>query len=101
MAIIAFWSQETKETGQTLSQVALTTHMAIEHNYRILSISTTFKDTTMESCYWNLEKENAFLKNLTNTPQVGLESGVEGLVKVIKSNKELLILIIVLFIMDL
>ena len=64
MAIIAFWSQETKETGQTLSQVALTTHMAIEHNYRILSISTTFKDTTMESCYWNLEKENAFLKNL-------------------------------------
>lgn len=87
MAIIAFWSQETKETGQTLSQVALTTHMAIEHNYRILSISTTFKDTTMESCYWNLEKENAFLKNLTNTPQVGLESGVEGLIKVIKSNK--------------
>ena len=38
MAVIAFWSQEKKETGQTLSQVALSTYMAIEHNYKILNI---------------------------------------------------------------
>ena len=88
MAIIAFWSQEKNETGQTLSQVALTTYMAIEHNYKILSISTTFKDTTMEDCYWNLQKENNFVKNITNNQQqVDVGSGIEGLVKIIKSNK--------------
>jgi len=87
MAVIAFWSQEKKETGQTLSQVALSTHMAIEHNYKILNISTSFKDTTMEDSYWDLQKEANFVKNLTNTTQVGLESGVEGLIKIINSNK--------------
>ena len=48
MAIIAFWSNEEKETGQTMSMVALTTYMAIEHNNRILSISTDFNDDTLE-----------------------------------------------------
>jgi len=37
MAIIAFWSDEKRETGQTMSMVALSTYMAIEHNYRILN----------------------------------------------------------------
>ena len=48
MAVIAFWSNEEKETGQTMSMVALSTYMAIEHNYRILNISTSFKDKTLE-----------------------------------------------------
>lgn len=88
MAVIAFWSEEKKETGQTLSQVALSTYMAIEHNYKILSVSTSFEDTTMENCYWDLQKQANFMKNITNNAnQVGLESGIEGLVKVIKSNK--------------
>ena len=87
MAVVAFWSQENKETGQTLSQVALSTYMAIEHNYKILNISTSFKDTTMEDCYWDLQKQINLVKNLTNSNQVGLESGVEGLVKIINSNK--------------
>lgn len=87
MAVVAFWSQENKETGQTLSQVALSTYMAIEHNYKILNISTSFEDTTMEDCYWDLQKQINLVKNLTNSNQVGLESGVEGLVKIINSNK--------------
>jgi len=65
MAIIAFWSDEEKETGQTLSMVAVSTHMAIEHNYRILNVSTNFKDQTLEECYWNIEKENAFMQGIT------------------------------------
>lgn len=89
MAIVAFWSEEKKETGQTMSIVALSTYMAIEHNYKILNISTNFKDNTMEDSYWNFQKENVVIKNITDngTGMVGLESGVEGLVKVIKSNK--------------
>ncbi len=89
MAIIAFWSDEKKETGQTLSMVALSTYMAIEHNYRILNVSTNFKDTTLEDCYWNTNKESMFMKKINNEKNniVGLEAGIEGLVKIIKSNK--------------
>ena len=88
MAIIAFWSDEKKETGQTLSMVALSTYMAIEHNYRILNVSTNFRDNSLEDCYWNFQKENALVKNITgNSGVVGLESGIEGLIKIIRSNK--------------
>ena len=88
MAIIAFWSDEDKETAQTMSMVALSTYMAIEHNYRILDISTSFDDTTLEDSYWNLEKMEQLVKTISNdNAQVGLESGVEGLIKIINSNK--------------
>lgn len=89
MAIIAFWSDEKRETGQTLSMVALSTYMAIEHNFKILNVSTSFKDDTLEKCYWNLQKEASFMKKIIADEKqvVGLESGIEGLAKVIKSNK--------------
>ncbi len=88
MAIVAFWSDEKRETGQTLSMVALSTYMAIEHNFKILNVSTNFKDDTLEKCYWNLQKETSFIKKITESEQVvSLEAGIEGLVKIIKSNK--------------
>lgn len=88
MAIIAFWSNEEKETGQTMSMVALSTYMAIEHNYRILNVSTSFKDETLENSYWDLTKMENLVKTISNDQkQVGLESGVEGLIKIINSNK--------------
>lgn len=89
MAIIAFWSEEKNETGQTLSMVALSTYIAIQHNYKILNVSTNFKDETLEECYWNIEKETSFMRRIHKDVGnvVGLEAGVEGLAKVIKSNK--------------
>lgn len=88
MAIIAFWSNEEKETAQTMSMVALSTYMAIEHNYRILNVSTSFKDETLENSYWDLTKMENLVKTISNDQtQVGLESGVEGLIKIINSNK--------------
>ena len=69
--------------------VALTTYMAIEHNYRILEISTGFQDTTVEDSYWDLEKTENLVRNLTNRDkaEVVFESGIEGLVKIITSGK--------------
>ena len=89
MAIIAFWSNEEKETAQTMSMVALSTYMAIEHNYRILNISTNFKDETLENSYMDLAKMENLVKTISNNNagQIGLESGVEGLIKIINSNK--------------
>ena len=89
MAIIAFWSEEKNETGQTLSMVALSTYMAIQHNYKILNVSTNFKDRTLEDCYWVEDRQASLVKKITKTdsPMIGLESGIEGLAKIIRSNK--------------
>lgn len=94
MAVIAFWSDEEKETGQTMSMVALSTYMAIEHNYRILNISANFKEETLENSYWDLSKSENLIKSIsTDMIEQGklrknsLESGVESLARVINSNK--------------
>ena len=48
MAVVSFWGNNAKETGQTLAVVAIGTEMAIDHNNKILIVSTGFKETTME-----------------------------------------------------
>ena len=86
MAIITFKSNELKETGQTLSLVAVATQMAIEHSYKILIVSTNFKDQTLENCYWELDRLNKPI--ITDTKaNIGVDSGIEGLIKVLASNK--------------
>ena len=86
MAIITFRSNELKETGQTLSMVAVATQMAIEHSYKILIVSTNFKDQTLENCFWDLNKINN-ANNFSEKAKVGVDSGVEGLIKVLVSNR--------------
>ena len=90
MAIITFWSNEERETGQTLSMVALSTYLAVEHNYRILDISTGYKNKVLESCYWDISKENNLRREIignNDATQIGIESGVEGLIQVINANQ--------------
>lgn len=86
MAIIGFWSGSKKETGQTVSISAIATHMAVEHNYRILLIDATFDDDTMERCFWSVNKKNDVAKQL-NKGKMDISSGAEGLVSAIASNK--------------
>ena len=86
MAIITFKSNETKETAQTLSLVAVATQMAIERNYKILIVSTNFKDRTLEDCFWINEGGVALNSNLVKK-DVGIDSGVEGLIRIMSSNK--------------
>ena len=86
MAIITFRSNELKETEQTLSMVAVATQMAIEHSYKVLIVSTNFKDQTLENCFWELNKLNN-ANNVSEKAKVGVDSGVEGLIKVLVSNR--------------
>ena len=81
MSIITFWSNGKEETAKTLSMAAISTYMAIEHNCRILVLSTNYNDSTLESCYWEEEQTNA-KRNV-----VALGSGIEELAKAIVSNK--------------
>lgn len=85
MAIITFKSNDIKETGQTLSMAAIATQLSIEHNYKTLLVSTSFKDKTLENCFWELNKLN--MPAIEGQKQVGVESGIEGLVKVLISNR--------------
>lgn len=87
MAIITYKSNELKETGQTLSLVATATQMAIEHSYKILIVSTNFKDQTLENCFWELDRLNKPIINEKGRASVGVDSGIEGLIKVLASNK--------------
>lgn len=88
MSIITFWNNRKEQTGQTLSIAAIATYMAIEHNYKILVVSTGYKDLTLDNCFWNQEKPQK--KNFgifgpnTNT-YIG--NGIEGLIPIMRSNK--------------
>ncbi len=82
MAIITFRSDEQKETGQSLSVAAIAAQMAIEHNYKILIVSTSFKEQTLEECFWKMEKHTN-----QNTNNLSVDSGIEGLIRVLSSNK--------------
>lgn len=87
MAIVTFWSECKKEIGQTSTAIAVATQMAIEHNYKILLLST-YDTNDMEKAYWNEEKLNKGLKGIfENTKKVNIDSGIQGLTKVALSNK--------------
>jgi len=86
MAIIGFWSGSKKETGQTVSISAIATHMAVEHNYRILLIDATFDDDTMERCFWTISNKKDFAQEV-NKGKMDISSGAEGLVSAVASNK--------------
>ena len=88
MAIITFCSNETKETGQTLSLVSIASYMAIQHNYKILIISTNFNDLSLENCFWEYDKiRNLGAVSTDKNQNAGVESGVEGLIKAIESKR--------------
>ncbi|MGN1326985.1 MAG: hypothetical protein ACI4VQ_02715, partial [Clostridia bacterium] len=85
MAIVSFWNNNEKETGQTLASVAVATMMAIEHNHRILEISTGFGEKTVENCFWEQSKSSGI--SIVGEPKVNLNNGIEGLTKIIQSNR--------------
>lgn len=88
MAVVTFWSNGKEETAKTLSIAAIATNMAIEHNYKILLLSTNYNDDTLECCFWEKQKPKKTLMNLAPPGAVvGFDNGIEGLAKAIKSNK--------------
>lgn len=88
MAVVTFWSNGKEETAKTLSVVAVATDMAIEHNYKILLLSTNYNDDTLESCFWERQKPKKSIVNLAPPGAVvEFDNGIEGLAKVIKSGK--------------
>lgn len=86
VAVLSFWSNSKKETGQTLSIVAIATYMSVEYNYKTLVIDATLNDDTIQRCFWN-QDINKDIKKALNKGKLDIASGTEGLISAIASNK--------------
>lgn len=87
MSIVTFWNDKKEQTGKTLSAVAVATYMAIEHNYKILVISTGLNDKALDNCFWKEKKAKKNFGIFGPNTNVAMENGIEGLSKMVKSNK--------------
>lgn len=87
MSIITFWNDGKEQTGKTLSMAAIATHMAIEHNYKILVISTGHEDEVLERCFWEEKKKRRNLGLFGPNTNAGIEDGIVGIETVMRSNR--------------
>lgn len=87
MSVITFWSNGKEQAGKTLSMVAIATYMAIEHNYRILVLSTEYNDEVLNNCFWKNKKTKKNFGIFGPNTNIAMADGIEGLAKIIKSNK--------------
>lgn len=89
MAIVSFWTEDDKETGQTSTAIAVATQMAIQHNKKVLLISTYENNKEIDAAYIKPQAQKSNLLSFLNLNKktVGIESGVTGLMKIEGSNK--------------
>lgn len=87
MPITTFWSNNKETIGQTVAAACMATEMAIEHNYKVLLISADFNNNTMLECFGAQESNKEILKGLIRKPQINLDSGINGLLKMANSNR--------------
>ena len=87
MSIVTFYNSSIEQTGKTMSIAAIATYMAIEHNYRILVVSTTNRDDPLKRCFWEEKKKKRNLGIFGPNAAIEVETGVEGLARIIRSNK--------------
>lgn len=86
MAIISFWNDGEKETGQTSTIAAIATYLSIKNNYKTLLFNTKHDDSSLQNCFWEQKKNKKnmefMLKNRTD-----IATGTSGVAKAILSNK--------------
>jgi len=87
MSIVTFYNNNIEQTGKTMSIAAIATFMSIEHNYRILIISTTNKEDNLKNCLWEEKKKRRNLGIFGPNANLEVQNGVEGLTRIIRSNK--------------
>ncbi len=87
MSIVTFWNNGKEQTGKTLSIVAIATYLAIEHNYRILIVSTGYNDIGLDNCFWEKKKAKKISGLFGPNTKIDIEEGVSGLHKIMRSNK--------------
>lgn len=85
MSVITFWNDSKNgNIGQTSSLIATATLMAVEHNYKILLISTQLGDLDLDYAFGVSESGAAKFLGLK---EVKFNSGIEGIMKLANSGK--------------
>lgn len=87
MAIITFLNNEQKESGQTLSSIALATIYGIEHNLSILLVTTDFNDNTVDNSYFIKKKNIMGFLGVTQMTHNDFSNGAEGLIRMFAANR--------------
>lgn len=87
MSIITFWNDSREQSGRTLASVAVATRMAIERNSKVLLVSTSFGDSTMKNCFFSESGKSTSLFTNGKTTNVLNDNGIEGIYKLVMSNK--------------
>ena len=88
MAVIAFYTNGKDQAGNTVSAISLATYMGIVQNKRTLFISTSFNNNEIKTALWpdQSKKKSGLFGPNTNTASVN-DNGIEGLDRIIRSNK--------------
>ncbi len=89
MAIITFWSNSKKQMGQTLGIMAAATYIGMDHQYKTLLMSTNAGDTSFEEAFATKisSKRANILAEFGVERKVGLDTGMDGLMKYVSSGK--------------
>lgn len=87
MSIVTFWNNDKEQTGKTLTSVAVAVKMAIERNFKILLISTAYQDPKMKNCFFSEGTNNAVKLFAGKNNNIAVENGIEGLARLVASNK--------------
>ena len=75
MAIISFWTEDDKETGQTSTAIAVATQMAIQHNKKVLLISTYENNKEIEAAQQAAEQ---YLENIRIRSEISQKGETEN-----------------------
>ena len=86
MSVIAFYTNSKDQTGNTISAISLATYLGITKNKKTLFISTALNDNTVREALWPAKKKKRSGLFGPNTSVIS-ENGIEGLDRVIRSNK--------------
>lgn len=87
MSIVTFWSNQTRQTGQTLSATAVATYMGMEHTDKILLLSTEYCDDALEYAFGSAGQPKKKSSLMMHVGNAGLDTGINGIVKLIKANR--------------
>lgn len=88
MAVITFYTSCEDQTGNTTSALALATYLGIVQNKKVLYISTAFNDNTIRNAMWEkkaIKRSGLFGPNTAK--ETMNDNGIEGLDRVIRSNR--------------
>ena len=62
MSIVTFWNGTKEQVGTSSGAIAFAVNSALQHNIKILLLSTSFNDFFMRDCFWRENDKKEIIK---------------------------------------